>query len=170
MTTDKPKRKRHMEEFRITEISCVDSPAQAPALARVIKGDGPTLIYKTGEELAEETRKRAEASTEKTAPAFATFDAAVEHMEGTGLSRLDALTKAASRFPDLLAGYQREGAREVDLDAPPQPYARKAQPKAVSDFDMLVDGIASRRNVSRTKAMALAQKEHPAAFEAYQAA
>jgi hypothetical protein len=196
MTPSKPKR-RQMMAFKITEISAVDRPAQAPALAAILKADNRTPEEARAAEFlkgiqASRAREEAEVTEtdlarsraimaayaepghmEKAAPSFSDFDAAVEHLEGTGLSRLAALTKAANRFPDLLAGYQRAGARPVDLDAPPPPpssYTRKGQPKAVTDFDMLVDGIASRRNVSRTKAMAMAQKEHPAAFAAYQAA
>jgi hypothetical protein len=182
-----------MTAFKITEISAVDRPAQTPALAAILKADNRTPEEARAAEFlkgiqAGRAREEAEvteadlarsreimadytaAHVEKAAPTFSDFDAAVEHMEGTGLSRVEAMTKAANRYPDLLDAYQRAGARPVGLDAPPQPYVRKARPRAVTDFDMLVDGIASRRNVSRTKAMAMAQKEQPAAFAAYQAA
>ena len=47
---------------------------------------------------------------------------------------------------------------------------KAARPQAVQEFDLIVDGIAERDEVSRVEAMRRATREEPEAFRRYQAA
>jgi hypothetical protein len=167
-----PPKYKKLTDFKIYEISAVDRPAQEPALARIIKGGDATLIYEPhpSERDPLSTPKprlpQPAATAMKRDPeplAFASFEKACQHLRDHGAGRVDALQKARRQYPELFDEYQVEAVSEQ------RPVA-KAKPKPISDFESLVEDIADRRRVTKSVALKIARVEHPAVFEAYQAA
>ncbi len=135
-----------MRSFVLDEISAVDRPAQEEALATIFKREDPTV-------------------GEPEPPSFDSFEAAYGFFKRNGASGTGAMQEAARRYPDLLDAYQAEGA----LSSRPS-FEKEARSLAVQQFELAVDGIVMRDNVSRTVAMQRARQLYPAKFEAYQQA
>lgn len=147
------KRKRIMKDFAISEISAVDRPAQAGAVAVFIK--------RHEQESKMELRK----VTRDEPISFPTLEAAMDHLlKSHGMSRSSAMSTAAREHPDLLAKYQREGEDRIAKAAD----AGKPQPvsKAVMEFDDRVEQIAKGRGLPRHQAMKKARERYPDEFAA----
>jgi hypothetical protein len=153
------KRRRIMRSFRIDELSACDRPAQKHALA---------VLMKRADDEQEYDEMQFEKITRDEPTSFPTLEAAMEHLQKLGMSKLDAMSKAADRHPDLLAKYQHDGeriAKAAAAAATPRPIA-----KAVRDFEERVTEVMSRDKITKLAALEKAAKEHPAEFEAYQEA
>ena len=152
------KRRRIMRDFVIKELSAVDRPAQAHALAVVIKhthDEGRDM------QLAKITRDKP--------LSFDTFEDACAHLAKVhGLSKLGAMEKAAREHPDLVEEYNHVGieiAKNAAEAAAPRPV-----PLAVSNFNKRVTEVMARDKIDRLGAMEKVTKEFPAEFDAYQSA
>ena len=156
MTTTNPRRRRIMKEFSITELGAVDRPAQAPALAVLLKG------------AAAEPENQMDLSK---IAAFETFDAAVAAIAKAERSPSDLRGDVASRrtSPRTCWPSSSDAGDEAIAKAADTAKARP-KPQAVSNFETLVAGIMGRDGCSKSEAMARARAEHPDAFAAYQAA
>lgn len=153
------RRKNIMRAFTIDELSAVDNPAQAHARVAIMKRHG-------GNE--QENDMRLERIGGDEVANFGTLDEAVEHLRESGMSRSDAMSKAARAHPDLLKQYRDEGEAQVkkQLERMRSPTASPA----VGAFDALVRRIRERDMCSGTEALRRARSEDPAAFARYQGA
>ncbi len=150
-----------MRSFKLAEISAVDSPAQAGATAVLMKrSDGDDSDQ-------EPDSMRFEKITEQPI-SFDTLEEAIAHLrEVYGLSKLDAMSAAADRHPDLVRKYNEAAVERVT----PTPVVRIPTISAdVVRFDDAVRNIMARDNCSKLVAMERAPREHPDLFRAYQAA
>ena len=151
-----PNRKRRiMREFSIDELSAVDKPAQAHARMAIMKRADPE----------ENDDMQFEKIIDRPL-AFDTFEAAVGHLKTIHrYSGTQALRKARETHPRLFEAYQKAGA----FSSRPS-FEKAARPQDVQRFDLIVDGIAERDEVSRVEAIRRAAREEPEAFRRYQAA
>ena len=155
------KRRRVMKDFRITELSAVDSPAQKHARA---------VFMKRADEPQEQDMDFEKITYARERPlSFATLGDCVSFLMGQqGYSRLDAMEKVARDAPDLVEKFNREGeaiAKSIAEANAPRPVA-----KAVADFDKRVAEIQARDRCSKLAALEKAAREYPAEFSAYQEA
>ena len=79
------------------------------------------------------------------------------------LPRTVAMREARERYPILFESWQSAGT-VIDRSH----FAKSAPPVAVLEFERLVSKIRHERKLSGTEAMAVARREHPAEYEAYQ--
>lgn len=140
--------RRIMREFRIDELSAVDRPAQEHAKMAILKSADSEQEY----------------TEMNTAVSFKSFAEAVQYLNDLGGSRTDALRKAARRFPQL-----RKQMNDDAVSAAGELHKQAAPSPAVTRFTDLVAKIATDRHVSRSAAMALAKREYPQEFAAYNA-
>ena len=98
--------------------------------------------------------------------AFDSFEDAVEHLKAINkCSGTEALRKAREGHPGLFEAYQKAGA----VSSRPN-FEKAATPLDVQRFDKIVDGIMGREGVSRLRAMQIASRTEPEAFERFQSA
>jgi hypothetical protein len=101
---------------------------------------------------------------------YVTFEDACAHLAKVhGLSKLNAMEKAAERHPDLVKRYNSEGA-EIAKAAADSEAATRRTPRAVDDFEEIVAGIAKCDGVPKYVAMESAREAHPEEFERFQEA
>lgn len=157
------KRRRIMRDFVIRELGAVDRPAQAPAVAVLMKrADDPR---KEQDDMQKQMTYARDIPT-----SFATLDDAINFlMAQQGYTRLNAMTQAANQNPDLVAKYQREG-EQVAKAAADEVAKVRAAPPAVAAFEKRVGEVMGRDKVGRLSALEKAQAEFPDEFEAYQSA
>lgn len=146
-------RKRIMKDFAISEISAVDRPAQAGAVA---------VFMKRHEKESEMQLRKANCDEPVS---FPTLEAAMDHLLKThGMSRSSAMSTAAREHPDLLAKYQREGEDQIAKAAEaPKPQLLS---KAMMEFEDRVEQIAKGRGLPRHQAMKKARERYPDEFAA----
>lgn len=153
------KRRRIMKDFRITELSAVDRPAQGHALA---------VLMKRADDEQEYGMQVQKVGGDRVA-SFDSFEEAMQAIrEREGCAQLRAMEEAASRHPDLLRKYNDEGeriAKAAQDAAAPKPVAM-----AVTDFNRRVDEVMARDKVNKLEAMEKAAREFPAELDAYQSA
>ena len=150
------KTKRIMREFEIGEISAVDRPSQGHARMTIMKH--------------ESKEKSMQKITRDELLAFPTFEAAVAQLRKIHkLTGTQAMSRAARDHPALLKRYNEE-AIERHESALAAVEKAGAKPRAVTDFEMIVDSMVQRDGVSRFVAMQRARRENPDLFAAYQSA
>lgn len=191
MAVETAKRRRIMREFTIDEISAVDKPAQAAALAAIIKADTRPVekseypAVSTAERDAALIRfnqaidrrldvieARLEASMTTDNDDHAAFqklaDDAERHMldfiakRDTGTSRYTAMESWRRHNPTLFNDLQ---ARPTVTAAPVR---KNAEPRRA--FEKLASEIAKRDNVGHAVAYERARIENPSAFAKLQSA
>jgi|GraSoiStandDraft_57_1057295.scaffolds.fasta_scaffold172390_1 hypothetical protein len=142
-------KRRVLHKLILTEISAVDRPCQAHALAVIVKWrSGPPA------NLAKRKEGRMPES----------FDACVSEIRKSGLSGCDALSAARRADPKAFAAYQADGHVSRPI------FKAASASKAVVDFQAVVRAIAKRDGCARSAAMSCARREHPELFDAYQQA
>lgn len=184
------RKKRIMRSFSLSEISSVDVPAQRGALAGIMKRHAGkltdaeldhltamTVASKRIGEITETIATKRDEPQEKTMGFLQRVNEiqAVRKDARTGkaMSRQDAMAAARKEYPEEYAAYQEQGDEMSKADAKPTRYRKSAE---VISFEKRVAEIyGTRKNartgkpVTRAEAMALARREHPTEFEAYQA-
>ena len=154
-------RKNIMREFTISELSAVDRPAQAHATMAIMKR------YTDDEQ---ENNMRLEKINGEQVVSFTTLQEAMAHLQKiNGLSKSDAMSKAAREHPDLLAKYQSEGERSV-AKAADERLTIMRRPPAVQEFEALIRRIKDRDGCDSVTALRRARSEDPSLFAQYQAA
>lgn len=166
------KLKRKLKNLRIDEISFVDRPAVEAALARLMKSNNSTLIYKTrAEVIAPHIPTRLEpvlvtpvALIEKEIAVPKSFDEAADALRREQkLSRTGAMIAAREQFPELYKVYQGEIS-----DSPETSPITKSE--AVQIFDKKIDEVQHRERCSRIDALRKAAREFPTELESYRSA
>jgi hypothetical protein len=181
-----------MRNFRIDEISAVDRPAQAAALATIIKRADPPVevieqpiesyAFRDSDELralderlakaAREREQREQEATMKTATTDATVirkatDDAMASMNSYIAKRGRGVSRAASAEQwRKLHPAEFEALNRVGPSTP-APVAKRS---ASVDFMKLVDDVQREERCNRTTAMEIARKVHHDAFVKFQAA
>jgi hypothetical protein len=155
------RRRKIMRSFQIDEISSVVRPAQAGAVALLMKHDDPSSFHKRPQ--TELFMSPLRTSPQPHPASFRTFEEAVTYLKAHGAAGgTDAMSQARRQYPDLLAKYQAAPVAKAD---PAAEFAKASRRMAKQKFDTLVDDIAERRKVSRTAAMRLARQQNPEAYE-----
>ena len=146
-----------MKEFRITELSAVDSPAQKGALAVIMKRD-EGVNYEKIQRDSHALR------------GFDTLEDAMEYLRTDhGLTKLGALERVAREHPQLVRKYNLDGERTAKAAA--EEIAKlSATPQAVVDFEKCVAEIMANDNLPMLAALEKARVDYPGAFRAYQEA
>ncbi|MCC0059104.1 MAG: hypothetical protein H6886_07520 [Hyphomicrobiaceae bacterium] len=151
------RRPARLRAIKLYELSLVDAPANPHARVTLFKRDVRT--------------EKEETMLQKNEPlGFDTLDDAVEHLQNTlKCGRTQAMSRAAERFPTLVAKFNDEG-REIARRAAEDLAKSRTRPGAVEDFERCVDEVAKRDGCTRTAAMRRAAEEYPGAFAAYRSA
>ena len=157
-STNTPPSRKIMRAFSINEVSAVDFPAQAGARLAILK-------RKYSPQGRDPHREPTTDGGEPT-----TFDAATAMIRGRDqCTRTEAMTAARREYPELYQAYQSDG-----LAAEQQHRAQVAQgikkSASATDFEKCVSDIQARDRCSKNDALDKARAEHPAEFEAWQAA
>lgn len=164
MTTtqrDETKRRRIMHDFKLTELSAVDRPAQEGARAVLMK-------RADDEQEQEQDMMSFQKIGGDDVAAFDSFEAAVQHLKSVhGMTPLAAMEAAADRHPDLLKRYNQQGTELAKAAAVSR---IRTVPREVRRFDDLVEQVQARDRIPRLAALEQARREFPREFEAYQAA
>lgn len=174
------KRRRVMKEFKITEISAVDKPAVAGALATLIKRDtrpaagleeftkqesgleGFTKQWLHHAALPAPRQKETTAMTirKHSDDALASMNNYIAKRD-RGVSRATSAEQWRKLHPAEFEALNRVG------PSTPAPVAKRS---ASVDFMKLVDDVRRERDCDRTTAMEIARRVHKDAFEKFQAA
>ena len=139
------KRRRVLKEFRISEISVCDVPAQEGAVMLLMKRAEPQGFEK--EETMFEER-------------------VTEITKREDCPRVEAMRKARIEHPDEFEDYQADYA----ISSPPVEKAATlpGAAKAKREFDRTVSELVSSAGISRTAAMRRIRRERPDLYEALQ--
>ncbi|QPC43886.1 hypothetical protein HW532_15030 [Kaustia mangrovi] len=161
--------KRIMREFKIDELSVVDSPAQEGARAVLMKRRVPRERFNAPVPPMSErdeplTFDKLARPAQETEP-MSNFEARVDEIaKRDSCQRMDAMTKARLRYPDEYDAYQKAGA------VTSRPVYEKSRSDAEIAFEKLVDQIQTRDRSNRFEALKKAAREHPRELAAYRAA
>jgi len=131
-------KRRRLRNLKLLEVSLVDNPANPHARIALVK-------------------RREEGNVNPNA--FADAVAAIKKRDG--ISATAAARKVRKRFPELYVAMQGGGTQTHQRE-------ESAVAKAITDFLERVDKVAAERRVSKSAAMTIARREHPAAFRRYQ--
>jgi hypothetical protein len=180
-----------MRHFRIDEISAVDRPAQAAALATIIKRDGRPVaevehhaddfhfddspaLRELGERLAKAAERREqETRTMKTATEnddHVAFRKLADDAERSMNSYVAKRGRNTSRT-EAAEQWRRDNPDQYEAlnKVGPRPSPVVAKRTASVAFQKLVDQIVDRDHCPRHVAMEVVRKSDPSAFKAYQA-
>ena len=115
------RRPARLRAIKLYELSLVDAPANPHARVTLFKRDVRT--------------EKEETMLQKNEPlGFDTLDDAVEHLQNTlKCGRTQAMSRAAERFPTLVAKFNDEG-REIARRAAEDLAKSRTRPGAVEDF------------------------------------
>jgi hypothetical protein len=187
--------KRIMREFRIDEISAVDRPAQAAALATIIKrdakpaapvehhtdtyhGDETPALRALAKRLDEAAKRREareqETRTMQTAAAenddHVAFRKLADDAERSMTSYIAKRGRNVSRT-DAAEQWRRDNPDQYEAlnKVGPRPSPVVAKRTAALGFQKLVDQVVERDHCPRHVAMEVVRKSDPSAFKAYQA-
>ena len=142
---DQRKRRKIMREFKLSELSAVDRPAQIHARMTLMKRDAVRI------------------EKEHTMPTFRTLDEAAAHYQRSGMSETLAKRTAASAHPELRYTTEREAIAQSEIGE-----IRKAAASGAARRQQIDDRVTSTclaKNCDRQTALRLLRDSHPELFE-----
>lgn len=152
-----------MREFAITEISCVDSPAQV--FARM------TLMKRAAPDEQQETEPMQKITHDNPPRSFDSLESAMRYLaaQDPTAAKSDVMSKAAREHPALLDKYNAEGEQRVHKALDTSLTIMRAPP-SVREFEALIREIKTRDGCDSVTALRRAKAEDPQLYEAYQSA
>jgi len=148
-TRKRKKRRRIMHEFRLTEISAVDSPAQKGARVAILKRDDNDNGERFGLATAwadEQDRLDAAKGDDERHEFNFSLDEQLADLKARSSNGVDALRRLRFESPEL-------------FDAPVQaPVTKRGPSRATQEFQTFAQGIAEREGCSQTEAMRRARR------------